>query len=342
VKIAAVLALSSSALLTASQSYDWSDDTQWDGFEESKAICRSVRNLEPPASDRPTLAQARALQDCSSEALYYGIGIPPDPVRARQCAFLEMDSDEGLVFGDRSMLMTMYANGVGAQRNLDVAIHLACGIEGAPAEVDGRVRHLAELRDTHWTGNDFHLCDDVTSGLMMGHCSGHAASIAEARRAAVLVRLAAGWSEAQRRAFAPLQQAEQAYAHARAEEIDLTGSARGAFAVTAEEQVNEEFLRTLDQLEGSAAPDLTHAQFEAADGELNRVYRELMRAEHFDCPGCVTAEGIRAAQRAWLRYRDAFLAFAAVRYPQLQRDSLSALLTRQRIAILREGAENSL
>ena len=94
-KIAAAFALLGSALLTQSQPWDWSEDTQWDGFEESKALCRSVHHREPPASDRPTAAQERGLQGCSSEALYYGIGMPADPVRARQCAFLEMDSDAG-------------------------------------------------------------------------------------------------------------------------------------------------------------------------------------------------------------------------------------------------------
>ena len=48
-------------------------------------------------------------------------------------------------------------------------------------------------------------------------------------------------------------------------------------------------------------------------------------------------DGIRDAQRAWLRYRDAFLAFAALRYPQVTRDSLSAWLTEKRTKMLEGG-----
>lgn len=338
-KIAAALIAAGAALLLGGQSWDWSDDTEWPDLEESKAVCRALRHREPPAADRPTAAEARALRGCDSEALYYGIGTPPDPVRARQCAFLEMVSGEEPVFGGRTMLMTAYANGVGVVRNLDNAIHLACGIQGAPAEVDGRVRHLVELRDSGWTGNDFDLCDDVTSGLMMGHCSAHAAAIAGARRTTVLARLTAGWSEADRRAFAPLRQAFDAYveAHGRGE-VDLSGSARGAMVTGAEEALRDEFVRMIDQLEGGAAPSATRAQLEAADGELNRVYREVMRREFSaECVSCVTREGIRDAQRAWLRYRDAFLDFAAARYPQGSRDSLAAWLTRQRTELLSNG-----
>ena len=336
-KIAAVLALTSAALVTQSQSYDWSTDPNSDGFEESVAICRAVRNRGAPAADRPTPAQARALRGCSSEALYYGIGMTADPVRARQCAFLEREGEDALVFGGTSMLMTMYANGVGAERNLDVAIHLACGYEGAPAEVDGRVRHLAELRDTHWAGNDFDLCDDITSGLMMGHCAGHEEQIAAGRRAAALARVSAGWSPADRRAFEPLQHAAEAYATAHGSgEVDMSGTARAAMQIGEEEAVRGEFLRTLDQLEGGAAPRFSHPQFVAADAELNRVYREVMAGEFYpDCVGCVQRDGIRDAQRAWLRYRDAFLAFAAVRYPQVPRDAMAAWITQQRTELLR-------
>ena len=39
---------------------------------------------------------------------------------------------------------------------------------------------------------------------------------------------------------------------------------------------------------------------------------------------------VRDAQRAWIRYRDAFLAFAAIKYPQVPKESLAAWITRQR------------
>ena len=49
-----------------------------------------------------------------------------------------------------------------------------------------------------------------------------------------------------------------------------------------------------------------------------------------------------AAQRAWLGYRDAFLRFAAVKYPRVSRDSLATWLTRQRTELLGRGVATAL
>jgi len=96
------------------------------------------------------------------------------------------------------MLMTIYANGEGAKRDLDVAIHLACGIEGAPMESHGRVAHLAELKAKGWKGRDFHYCDDITSGLAMGYCASHSATMARALREKALAAMSAGWTPAEK------------------------------------------------------------------------------------------------------------------------------------------------
>lgn len=342
-KIVATLAAAALALLTgASQPpWNWGDaDDEWTsspGFDSSKALCRRLRGREPPAADRPNAATAAALRGCDSEALYYGIGMPADPARARQCAFVEADRGDGEgPFSGRTMLMTVYANGVGAKRDLDVAIHLACGVDGAPAESHGRVMHLAELKAEGWTGSDFHFCDDITSGLAGGYCAHHGARIARAERAAALAALTGGWSETEREALARLKRAHAAYAEARSNgEIDLGGTLRAAFQVEAEEALNDELFDMLRRLAAADTPSFTAAQFRSADAGLNAEYRKVMNGPFEDHPGAVAKEGIRSAQRAWLRYRDAFLAFAAVKFPSVPRQSLAAWLTRQRQNLLR-------
>lgn len=334
--------MAAGAALAAGQAGDWADDTSelTSGFEESKAICRSVRTREPPAGDRPDPGAAAALKGCDSEALYYGIGMKADPVKARQCAFLERESGDEQVLGGSVMLMTIYANGIGARRDLDVATHLACGLDGAPMESDGRIRHLAELKAQNWTGSDFHYCDDITSGLSMGYCAAHQARIDGEERKAALAALIAGWSDAERQALARLRQAHEAFVSARSDgEIDLNGTARAAMQIAAEEKAEAAFLDTLRRLAAGGAPAFSPADYRAADAALNAAYRETMAALPAAGspdlgPGSVTREGVRAAQRAWLRYRDAFLAFARVKFPDLASDSLAAWLTRQRIEML--------
>jgi hypothetical protein len=342
-KIVAAFAAAALGLLAgaAEPPWDWGEtNDEWassPGYDPSKTLCRQLRGREPPPADRPDAATVAVLEGCDSEALYYGIGVPADPVRARQCAFIEAGREDGEgPFSGRAMLMTIYANGVGAKRDLDVAIRLACGVDGAPMESHGRVMHLAELKAEGWTGSDFHYCDDITSGLAGGYCAHHGARIAGAERAAALAALTAAWSEKEKLALGRLQRAHAAYAEARSYgEIDLGGTLRAAFQVEAEEALNDELLDMLRRLAAGDAPRFTAAQLRAADAELNAEYRKVMRDSFEDYPGAVTKDGIRSAQRAWLGYRDVFLAFAAAKFPQVPRESLAGWLTRQRTDLLR-------
>jgi hypothetical protein len=336
-----ILAVALAIAAAAEPPWNWGDSKdEWASsgdFETSKSICRKVRGREPPPADRPDPATARSLKGCSSEALYYGIGMPADPVRARQCAFLEAEGDEGGVFSGRTMLMTVYANGRGAKRDLDVATHLACGIAGAPMESHGRVTHLAELEAKAWKGQDFHYCDDVTSGLAMGYCASHGAAIAGARREAALAAMVTGWTAQEKQAFARLRTTHSAYVEAHGSgEVDLSGTARAAIAIGAEEALRDELVEVLERLRSGRPLPTPAARLRAEDAALNAAYRKRLKeaAEAGDHPGAVTPAGIRAAERAWVRYRDSFLAFAAIKFPRVPRAELAAWLTRQRTALL--------
>jgi hypothetical protein len=336
-----LLAVALAIAAAAEPPWDWGDaKDEWASsgdFETSKALCRELRGREPPASDRPDTAAAASLKGCDSEALYYGIGMPADPVKARQCAFLEAERDDGAVFSGRTMLMTIYANGRGAKRDLDVATHLACGIEGAPMESHGRVAHLAELKAKGWKGQDFHFCDDITSGLAMGYCASHEAGMAGALRERALAAMSSGWTGAEKQAFARLLTAHNAYVEAHGSgEVDLSGTARAAMAIQAEEALRDELVELLDHLRSGRALPTPAARLPAEDAALNAAHRKRLQQTGGEeaGPGAVTADGIRAAERAWLRYRDAFLAFAAVKFPRIPRDELAAWLTRRRTALL--------
>lgn len=334
----AALALFAAAAVAADQPQDWSQvKDEWaKDFAQSKAICRKLLDYPVPAA-----GASAALDGCDSEALYYGIGMAADPAKARQCALFEVKRGDDSVFGGRTMLMTIYANGRGVKRDLDLATHLACQIDGAPAERDGRVRHLAELKAKGWTGSGFDYCDDITSGLAMGYCEDHAARMADARREPGFGRIAAGLTPDGRRAFAGLRKAHDAFAEAHSSgEIDLSGTARGALAIAAEQKLKQDFLDTLQRVGAGRAPAYTHAQAVAADARLNAAYRKRLAAiSPEEAPGAVTKAGVRDAQRAWLRYRDAFLAFAAAAYPKVSRDSLAAWITDRRTAMLSAAEE---
>jgi hypothetical protein len=323
--------------------FDWGNpDGEGAGdpqYARSQALCRQLRTREPPAADRPDARAAASLRGCDAEALYYGIGARRDPARARLCAFTQAPGHPALEpFAGRAMLMTIYANGTGARRDLDVAIHLACGIKGlAPAEYDARVTRLARLRGAPPRGPAFHYCDDIRGGLAEGLCSAHRAALARPQREAALRALIARWTPEERRAFEPLRRAFEEFVAASAAGDLASASLRGRL----EQGLRDQFADMLQRLSSGRAPRFTAGQFGTEDLQLNQAYRARLEDERqYDAPG-MSVESLQNAQRAWLRYRDAFLAFAAVKYPRVGRASLAAWITRNRSEII-PGLNSSL
>jgi uncharacterized protein YecT (DUF1311 family) len=333
-----------------SGSWNWANahDPGYDDgpeYAESKAICRQVSKLVPPKTDWPDAAQARELAKCDSEALYYGIGMQADPVKARQCALLEArrgQVGDGGFHGD-ALLMTVYANGHGAARNLELATAMACRVEGAPAEVDGRVKHLNQLLKTGWQGDDFSFCDDITSGLAEGQCAAHRASMADVTREHRFDAMAQSWTPAQKKAFSMLRGAADAYVRASSgNEVDMTGTARGARSIAAGQRLNDEFADVLAALQAGKPLTAGDVSFRQADEQLNEIYGRVMLIQTPDSDRLpsdppdvlpdtsVSKSGIRETQRTWLRYRDAWVAFAAARFPKVDADMLKTRLTLQR------------
>ena len=338
----AAVVLAALMVAAAAQAADWADDKEArdPGYAASRAICARLKGVVPPPEDVPTPAEAARLADCASEVLYFGIGRPADPRAARLCAFVEKKTADPQVedfgfTGDR-VLMMAYANGLGADRNLDVATALACRAGGAPAEIDGRVKHLAKLKAEGWAGHDFSLCDDITSGLMMGVCADHDQRVAKARRDQARADLTAGWTPAQRALLEPLERAAQAFADARGQdEVDQSGSGRAAFVVAAEEKQNRSFAALLADVDAGRLTAAGAADRAAADAALNMKYRDLLRrAPSLLADTTVKAADVASAEKAWIRYRDAWLAFAKARYPSLSLDALATRLTRERTAQL--------
>jgi uncharacterized protein YecT (DUF1311 family) len=302
------------------------------------ADCESLKSLAQPDEDAPPASMAASLKGCSSEALYFGIGVPKDPVRARQCAYVErQDPDNGWpnLFAGTGMLMTIYTNGIGAPRNFDIAMKFACELNGAPAEEEGWVAHLQKFKKVNWQGQDFSPCDDITSGAAMGFCEAHDAKLADAARKAKLAGITAHWLSTERKAFAALEKTKNAYAAAVAEnEVDMSGTARGALSIAAREAEDGQFLATLEKVVSGDLPSASPSDLAETDNKLNALYSKIQKRGDTSDWGTVTKEGIKKTERAWLVYRDAFVGFAKRNFPSLPPESLKRVLTDDRIKAL--------
>ena len=311
------------------------DDASDPDFAQSKAICRKLGAPVIPAADRPGAAEAAALKGCDSEALYYGEGMAPDYVKARQCAIIEDEkaSDDEGFFGGKTILMQIYANGLGVRRNIALATALACEVEGAPAESDGRVLHLQTLAAKP---DHFDVCDDITSGYADGFCTDRASTLAGFARDQKIEAVAKRFPPASAPLYTAMKTAFDAFTKAHAEgEVDLSGSSRAAFEIEAGDAENDQFLKDLTRLAEGSWPAASQADA-VADAGLNQRYRKSLdqcteRADNFST---VRADDVRAAQRAWLDYRDAYLKFAAVAAPVVSQDAVAARLTKLRMAEL--------
>jgi uncharacterized protein YecT (DUF1311 family) len=278
--------------------------------------CMRVEHVRPPASNS-------AGQDapCNASKAYYdkldqAITSPAEWGQVRSCA---------IASNDTAVLAMLYANGLGVKRDLALATHYACSTAAAPAETEGRVMHLSTLP----AGARFDHCDDITSGMMGGVCAFIDARRTEKIRVAFLARVRRALPAQHKAAFDQLVRTGAAFAssHAR-DETWPGGTAYAALVISAEARENEWLREHLAAFEKDQFVLPLQPGIASDDTGLNRIYAEVLKSDRTDR---MPVPAIRKAQRSWLAYRDAWLAFAALHYPQLPADTLKASLTQWRI-----------
>jgi uncharacterized protein YecT (DUF1311 family) len=292
--------------------------------------CMGVERLVPP---RPAVAPGNR---CDATELYYlkrdqETTSKDEWRQVRACAEAS---------GDDAVLMMLHANGYGMPRDAGRAIHHACRLDAAKAEMEARVSYLASNAAAQ-DSQAFDLCDHITSGRMGSVCAGIAAMRNERVRSARLARFAAALPAAARLPFARLREAADAFALKTADEVDMTGSGAAGFVTQGVARRKNEFLETLfHAAQGKLAP-ASGEQLAQLDRQLNAAYRKLLampseREGHPERIGnsTVTRDDVRTTERAWLAYRDAWAAYLAARGASDDRTAVLAELTRQRIAQL--------
>jgi hypothetical protein len=118
------------------------------------------------------------------------------------------------------------------------------------------------------------------------------------------------------------------------------GNGCGADGDQAEAHANYQFLLMAEGFRGREVPVYNSKQAAADDAKLNRDYDRAIAAAPGDCgnqDGCVARGTLREMERAWIQYRDAWVAFGAVRWPLVSADSWRESITLQRIAMGGDG-----
>jgi uncharacterized protein YecT (DUF1311 family) len=290
--------------------------------------CLAVEHARPPAGDLPA-KMSRA--QCQPEDLYYDARAQDartaDWRRVRECAFAAHNE---------TVLMMLYANGFGVRQDRALATRYACGLDQvAPAEMESRVAHLQQpLRKD----KPFDFCDDITSGVSGAVCASMRERQRERAGAARLKQFSASLQPAARAAFERLRKAQAMFAQASADnENDMHGTAAVGLAIAARGRLNAEFVHDVGAVAARREPKYGADEYARLDTELNQAYRRLMDmpSKQDGDPGRIgdstmTRDGVRATQRAWLRFRDAWAEFLLAAGSPLDPASVKALLTERR------------
>lgn len=309
------------------------------------ADCAAYASVPLPAeaekASAPTVFPA-----CASYRSYHGIGRPVNYAEARACAWQErlaqkaqlaqnQDQPTSWVVGGSLILADIYANGAGVQRNVPLAMRFACEAE-APMATSA----LPEIeKRASGKQGPFEFCDYAATTFTMNFCGGYASEIKDEHKSRSENTLKSSMAAEQQAAFTKLLAARDAYLRAHASEVNQGGSIRNIRTLRSQEILSDLFQAELARYERKQWPALSANQIATSDRLLQHEYEkkvQSLRAQTKDAmdDGAVKAEDLSSVERTWEAYRDAWVAFAQVRYPSAV-DAIRAQITLDRYRLVK-------
>ena len=292
------------------------------------ADCSAYASVPLPA-EADNVPVPKAYPACASYRSYRGIGRPVNYDEARACAWQERLAQKAQlgqnpaepsawVVGGSLILADIYVNGAGVERNVPLAMRFACESEEGMAML--ALPEIAKLNGALPAHGPFEFCDYAATTFTMNFCSGYAAEIADDRRRRDYDSLKLSMTQSQQAAFDKLLAAEHAYIEAHASEVYQGGTIRDIRTLGSQRILENLFHAEVIQFEHREWPVLSDRKIAAANGLLQHEYEVKLQQlgnvskEDFD-DGAVTAGELSKAESAWEAYREAWVAFARLRYP---------------------------
>jgi len=171
---------------------------------------------------------------------------------------------------------------------------------------------------------------------MQGWCADLQERFEKAKRERRLSEITANWTAAEKTAFRKLEKATaECFAASSQNEVDRSGTGRAAFEIEAEASLNDAFVGAVQRFEKGEFPNFTASDFSNADAALNSIYDKIA-SDLNSTIGATTIvpQGVRDAERAWLRYREARVKFPSVKLPKVPAESWTTWLTKERLRAL--------
>lgn len=293
------------------------------------ADCSAYSSVPLP-SEAEKAPVPKAAPNCASYRSYRGIGRPVNYTEARACAWQErlaqkaemaQNSDEPLawVVGGSLILADIYFNGAGVKRDVPLAMRFACEAEEGMAMI--ALPEIEKLNGSPGAHRDLEFCDYAVTTFSMNFCSGYKSQIEDDRRSRYYTSLKSSMTSEQQAAFDKLLATHDDYINAHASEVYQGGTIRVMRTIGSQTILKELFRTALGRFERKKWPTLSGTQITNADALLRRqcenTLRQLRSQPKDDMDdGAVTADQFSYVQRTWEAYREAWAAFARLRYPE--------------------------
>jgi hypothetical protein len=290
--------------------------------------CSSYASISLPA-EAEKAPVPKTPPACASYRSYRGIGRPVNYSEARACAWQErlaqkadlgqnQEEPAAWIVGGSLILADIYFNGAGVKRDIPLAVRLACESEEGMATL--ALADIAKLNATRLAHGPFEFCDYAASTLTMNFCSGYESEIQADLRSRYYDSLKSSMTPEQQTAFEKLLATQKAYIEAHASEVDQGGTIRAIRTLRSQGILKDLFHTELVRFELKKWPVLSDNQMTSADALLHGEYVKKLQQlrtqtkESID-QGAVTAGHLSGVEETWQTYRDAWVAFARLRYP---------------------------
>lgn len=270
-------------------------------------------------------------KNCKSFHLYYGTKGLVNYGAAVKCAYRELQANDDFPLSGATILMMSYAGGKGVTPDKNLALKYACLMKSPAAESEPRIKLLEKLEGP---SIDYEVCDEGNAPSLEGHCVYINYLRDQTDRAKRLEKITGTFGVDSQAAFKKLEGSLAAFKKIRVKsEVNLSASDRGKMAILVSDEIERTFMDMLERYEKNGTP---HASIES-ENYLNGVIQKVKTKLPI---GTIKSEGVDATQRAWTKYKEAWIEFARARYPKMDRMFLTRELTDIRIKQLEDLRDN--
>jgi uncharacterized protein YecT (DUF1311 family) len=305
--------------------------------ETPDPLCVQAEKIPIP---QPGAQPPGASSNCDFLDLYYRGGTQ-NLRAARYCALQTRgpektaqsnDSDDDLgsdvdELMANAVLAMIYAQGKGVAPNLPLAEHFACSM--VDWGFDGRdIAHsFEEARKQGALTAPLDICKNPLGRQSNYVCLVRNEGVVAEEVARAEKRFNTG-SPQQQAAFHRLIEARDAFlaAHGAEEPNGTTGRVQAAMQDDID--IEHAWAQLLDKYSAGKLPQYSEADFKKADADLNLAYRDA-RKKTEDCHEqfCLSTDQLQQLERAWIAFRDAWVAYATIRWPSSSANSWRTWLT---------------